>query len=151
MKNILSLSLLICVMLISCKSQDPSKKLSNKVETSLTDTKWVLTKLNGDLVNLTSAALEQPFIKLSQNDNAVTGNGGCNGFGGKYTLTDHQTISFSQLLSTMRHCEDHGIESVFMGNVNKAKTYVMIGNELTFKDENGYVLATFEPASEKAN
>lgn len=150
MKNILSLSLLICVLLFSCKSQVTSKKSSNKVETSLVDTKWVLTKLNGDLVNLSSAELEQPFIKLSQNDNAVNGNGGCNGFGGKYTLTDKQTISFSQMRSTMRHCEDNGIESVFMANVNKAKTYVIIDNELTFKDENGYVLASFEPTSEKA-
>ncbi|MEO8772870.1 MAG: META domain-containing protein [Gelidibacter sp.] len=150
MKNILSLSLLICIMLFSCKSQDVPKKSSNKAETSLVGTKWVLTKLNGDPVNITSPELQQPFIKLSANENAVGGNGGCNTFGGTYTLTDKQTIAFSKMLATMRYCEDHGIEGVFIGNLHKATTYVIVKNELTFKDENGYVLATFEPTSEKA-
>lgn len=149
MKNILSLSLLICLILFSCKSQDVPKKSSDKVGTSLIDTKWVLTKLNSDAVNLTSPELQQPFIKLSEKDNAVGGNGGCNSFGGTYSLTDNQTISFSQLIATMRYCEDHGIESVFMGNLHKATTYVLENNELTFKDENGYILATFEPTTEK--
>ncbi len=148
MKNILSISLLICTILFSCKSQVASQKSSNKTETSLIGNKWILTKLNGDLVNLTSDELQQPFIKLTENDNGVGGNGGCNGFGGTYTLSDNQTISFSQMLATMRFCDDHGIEAVFMSNLQKAKTYVLLNNELTLKDENGYVLATFEATAE---
>lgn len=148
MKNILSLSLLICMILFSCKSQDVTKNASNKAGTSLVGTKWVLTKLNGDPVNLTSDELQQPFIKLSENENGVGGNGGCNGFGGSYTLTDNQTISFSQMIATMRYCDDHGIEGVFMGNLQKAKTYDLVNNELTLKDEDGYVLATFEATAE---
>ena len=133
MKYILSLSLLICTILFSCKSQDATQKTSNKSEISLIDTKWVLTKLNGDHVNLTSPELEQPYIKLTAKENRIGGNGGCNSFGGTYTLTDNQTISFSQMIATLRHCEDHGIESVFMGNLQKASTYVIANNELTFK------------------
>lgn len=149
MKHIIGLSILICIVLSSCKSQDTSQKSSDNVETSLIGTKWVLTKLNGDLVNLTSPELEQPFIKLTEQDNGVGGNGGCNTFSGTYLLTDQQTISFSQVLATMRHCEDHGIEGVFMSNLQKANTYVIVNNELTFKDENGYVLATFGPTTKK--
>lgn len=149
MRNILSLSLLICTILVSCKSQDVSQKSSNKAETSLIGNKWVLTKLNGDIVNLTSDELQQPFIKLSEKDHGVGGNGGCNSFGGSYTLTDQQSISFSQMMSTMRYCDDHGIEGVFMGNLQKASTFVIVNNELTLKDENGYVLATFETESSK--
>lgn len=150
MKNILGFSLLLCILLVSCKSQDTSKSASSTDGTSLVGPKWVLTKLNGDLVNLESAELEQPYIKLTEKDNAVGGNGGCNGFGGTYTLTDTQTISFSQMLSTMRHCEDQGIEGVFIGNIQKATAYTLVNKELTFRDENGYVLATFEPASKKS-
>ncbi|MGC1632332.1 MAG: META domain-containing protein [Gelidibacter sp.] len=149
MRNILSLSLLICTILFSCKSQDVSKKSSNKAETALIGSKWILTKLNGDPVNLTSDELQQPFIKLTETDHGVGGNGGCNSFGGSYTLTDTQTISFSQMISTMRYCDDHGIEGVFMGNLQKASTFVIVNNELTLKDENGYVLATFEANNEK--
>ncbi len=148
MRNILSLSLLICMILFSCKSQDTTQKASKQAETSLVGTKWVLTKLNGDVVNLTTDELQQPYIKLSKNDSSVGGNGGCNGFGGRYALKENQNIAFSEILSTMRHCEDHGIESVFIANLHKAHSYVIIDRELTFKDENGYVLASFEPTAE---
>ena len=145
MKHILSVTLLICTILIGCKSQDVPQKPTTKAETSLIGTKWVLTKLNGDLVNLTSPELQQPYIILTGQDNAVGGNGGCNGLGGVYTLTDNQTIAFSELITTMMYCDDHGIESMFIANLHKATTYTLVDNELTFKDENGYVLVSFEP------
>lgn len=149
MKYVLSLSLLACLLLFNCKSQDVSQKSTKKSETSLVDTKWVLTKLNGDVVNFTIPDLEQPFIKLTQKDYSVSGNGGCNSFGGTFSLKINQHIEFSQMLATMRHCEDNGIESVFMGNLQKTSTYVIVKDELTLKDENGYVLATFELASKE--
>lgn len=149
MKNILSISLLICTILFSCKSQDTSQKSSSNTEISLVGTKWVLTKLNGDLVNLMSPDLQQPFIRLTEKDHGVGGNGSCNGFGGTYTLTEPQSISFSKMMATMRYCEDHGIESAFMGNLQKATTFVIVNNELTLIDENGYVLASFKADSPK--
>lgn len=150
MKYLLSLSLLVCLSFFNCKSQDPAQKSSNKTETQLVGTKWVLTKLNGDPINLTNTELEQPFIKLTKKDNGVGGNGGCNGFGGTFSLKENQHIEFSQMMATMRYCDDKGIESVFMGNLQKAFSYTIINNELTFKDANGYVLATFEVAPEKS-
>lgn len=149
MKYVLSLSLLVCICLFGCKSQDTSQKTSSKGATTFVGTKWVLTKLNGDIVNLDSPELEQPYIILNENDNSVGGSGGCNGFGGTYTIEDDQTIAFSQLLSTLRNCEDRGIEDVFMSNLEKAKSYILIDNELTFKDENGYILVSFGPTKEK--
>lgn len=152
MKYVLSLSLVLCLILFNCKSQETPKKSSNKVEASAADivgTKWVLTKLNGDLVNLTSPELVQPFIKLTVKDNGVGGNGGCNSFGGTFSLKENQHIEFSQMLATMKYCEDNGIENVFMGNLHKASSYIIIGNELTFKDENGYVLVSFKATAEK--
>lgn len=147
MKQILSLSLLVCLILFNCKSKEAPQKKSNKEEAALLDTKWVLTKLNGDLVNLTSPELEQPFINLTAKDNGVNGNGGCNTFGGTFSLKEKQGIEFSQILATMRYCEDHGIENIFMGNLQKASTYTISDAELTFRDENGYLLLTFEPTA----
>ncbi|RAJ22936.1 heat shock protein HslJ [Gelidibacter algens] len=144
MKYVLSLSLVICLVLFNCKSQDAKQMSANKFETQLIGTKWVLTKLNKDLVNLTSPELEQPFIKLTAKDYGVGGNGGCNAFGGTFTLKENQHIEFSQLLATMRYCDDNGIERVFMGNLQKASSYTITNNILTFKDENGYILATFK-------
>lgn len=149
MKYVLSLSLMLCLMLFNCKSQDAKQKSGNTSETQLIGTKWELTKLNKDLVNLTSPELEQPFIMLTAKDNGVGGNGGCNTFAGTFTLKDNQHIEFSQLLATMRYCEDNGIENVFMGNLQKASTYTIVKDKLTFKDKNGYVLTTFQAVSSK--
>ncbi|WP_417369646.1 META domain-containing protein [Gelidibacter japonicus] len=149
MKYILSLSFLACILLFNCKSQVTPQKPSTTDEVSFIGTKWVLTKLNGDVLNLSKTELEQPFIRLTAKDNGVGGNGGCNTFGGTYTLKDNQQIEFSQMMATMRYCEGSSIENVFMGNLQKARSYILTDGELTFKDENGYVLASFEPSTEK--
>lgn len=152
MKYVLSLSLLCCLILFSCKTQEASQTKTEipdtKAEAQLVGSKWVLTKLNGDILNLSNTELEQPFIKLTAKDRGVGGNGGCNAFGGTFRLKDNQNIEFSQMLATMKYCDDNGIESAFMGNIHKAASYIIVNNELTFKDENGYVLATFEVSAE---
>ncbi|MCK0123043.1 META domain-containing protein [Gelidibacter sp. F2691] len=154
MKYVLGLSLFFCLFLFNCKTQDAPQKQTDTSSASKTDvqlvgSKWVLTKLNGDVVNLSNTELEQPFIRLTAKDNGVGGNGGCNPFGGTFKLKANQTIAFSEMLATMRYCDDNGIESVFMGNLHKAVSYTIIDNELTFKDENGYVLSTFEAVDDK--
>lgn len=151
MKNIIRLSFLVCILLYSCKSQVAPTESSNKTELSFIGTKWMLTKLNGDVLNLSKTELEQPFIKLSSKDNGVGGNGGCNSFGGTFTLKDNQHIEFSQMMTTMRYCEGSTIESVFMDNLQKAVTYTIFEGELTLIDEEGHTLASFEPSTEKTN
>ncbi|HUH27206.1 META domain-containing protein [Gelidibacter sp.] len=151
MKNIIRLSFLTCILLFNCKTQVPPQAPSSKGETPFIGTKWVLTKLNEDVLNLTKTELEQPFIKLSAKDNGVGGNGGCNSFGGTFTLKDNQHIEFSQMMATMRYCEGSSIENMFMANLQKAVSYTINNGELTLRDENGYVLASFEPESEKTD
>lgn len=147
MKNILTLSLLICITLFGCKTKDINNKSSDQTSIALVGTKWVLIKLNGDVVQLNNPQLTQPFIKLSEDKN-IGGNGGCNSFGGSYTLTDKNAISFSKMISTLRYCEDQGIESAFIGNLQKTASYGITKNELILKDENGHILAAFEPVSD---
>lgn len=155
MKYVLSLSLLCCLIFFSCKTQvvpQPQTETTNttdkKVEAHLVGAKWMLTKLNGDVVNLSNTKLKQPFIRLTAKDSGVGGNGGCNAFGGTFKLKNNQNIEFSEMLATMMYCDDSGIESVFMSNLRKASSYTIVNNELTFKDENGYVLSTFESVAE---
>lgn len=148
MRNFICLSALACILLFSCKSQvAPKKPSTTKTEVSFIGTKWMLTKLNGDILNLSETDLEPPFIKLSAKDNGVGGNGGCNSFGGTFSLKDHQHIEFSQMLATMRYCEGSTIENVFMANLQKAVSYTIYNDELTFIDEDGHTLAAFEPAT----
>ncbi|WP_027125585.1 META domain-containing protein [Gelidibacter mesophilus] len=149
MKYFLSLTFLVCLFLFNCKSQDPVQKSTSKTETQLVGTKWVLSKLNGDPLNLSKSELEQPYIKLTKKDNGVGGNGGCNGFGGTFSLKENQHIAFSQMMATMKYCDENELESVFMANLQKAYSYTLINDELTFNDQNGYVLLTFKVAEDK--
>lgn len=145
MKQLISLSFLVCLCLVGCKSQDSSTNTTGKGKISLEGTKWVLEKLNGDPINLSMVELDTPYIILNGSEQTLGGNSGCNSFGGKYT-SEKRNIQFSQIIATLRHCEDNGIESVFMSNLKKAKTYKMSKKELVFKDENGYVLLAFVPS-----
>lgn len=63
MKYIYSLSVLVCLLLFNCKSQVAPKESSNKSETSFIETKWVLTKLNGDVLNLSKNRIGTTFYK----------------------------------------------------------------------------------------
>lgn len=146
MRNLISLSVVACFLLLGCKSQVAPKEPSKTMEISFIGTKWMLTKLNGDVLNLTETDLEQPFIKLSAKDNGVGGNGGCNSFGGTFSLKEHQQIEFSQMMATMKYCEGSTIENVFMANIQKAVSYTILNDELTLVDEEGHTLASFEPS-----
>ncbi len=53
---------------------------------SLTGTNWKLTEINGKPVGeTTEGKRREMFITLAAADNWVSGNAGCNGFGGTFT------------------------------------------------------------------
>ena len=78
---------------------------------------WQLTTINGHKVNTADYAKGVPVITFTK-DNKVTGNGGCNGFGGSYNLNDEGGVNLSQLMSTKMFCEGGG-ENEFMAALNK--------------------------------
>jgi heat shock protein HslJ len=91
----------------------------------------------GDPANPTPAA---PDIDTSIEfkDGQVTGNVGCNGFGGKYEV-DGNKITFSEVASTLMFCEGPAGDQEFgtLAVLRESATYVLDGDMLTITSGDG--------------
>jgi len=70
-------------------------------------------------------------------DGLMSGNVGCNGFGGEYTVKD-KTIEFGPIMSTMMFCE--GVadqESSTLAVMQNDATFILNGDRLTITSTDG--------------
>ena len=83
-------------------------------------------------------------------DGNVTGNAGCNHYGGQYSL-DGANLSVSSLYSTLMYCGTPGVmeqEATFMSLLANATSYRVEGDRLTLTDADGTDLLFFVQAPE---
>ena len=68
----------------------------------------------------------------------MSGNVGCNNFGGKYTV-DGDTIKFGAIMSTEMFCEGPvgGQESAVLSVLQESTTFMLDGNMMTITSANG--------------
>ena len=124
MKNIL-FSLLVLLILSACTSGS-----STSVEGQ-----WKLISLGGPVSQITV----DPQIETSIDFDAgnLSGNVGCNGFGGEYTV-DGNTLTFGPIMSTMMFCEEFAVqESMTLSVLHEKATYELKGNTLTITSADG--------------
>jgi heat shock protein HslJ len=130
------------------KDQTPTEIKANieieSSQASLVDKKWKLTKLMGKPVSELDSSAQKVFILFSTEENRLSGNSGCNSFGGTYTLKEGNRFETSQLISTMMACENMDIEDQFMGVLQKSDTYILQGNRLQITKAKMAPLAEFE-------
>jgi|SRR5690606_6680354 len=129
------------------KNSSPQEQLSSDQENSqesLVDKKWKLTKLLGREVSELDSSAQRVFIQFSTQENRLSGNSGCNSFGGTYTLKQGNRFETSQLISTMMACENMEIEDQFIGVLQKADTYIINENTLQITKARMAPLAEFE-------
>jgi heat shock protein HslJ len=87
-------------------------------------------------------------LRLSAGDRRAAGNGGCNRFGGTYTL-EGSGLRFGPLASTKMFCE--GVieqEQAFLGALAAATGYRVEGNDRLLLGPDG-PLARLRPGSER--
>jgi heat shock protein HslJ len=91
----------------------------------------------GDPAQPTSAA---PDVETSIDfkDGQVTGNVGCNGFGGKYEV-DGKEIKFSEMMSTLMFCEGPGgdQETATLNVLRETATVALNGDTVTLTSQDG--------------
>lgn len=105
----------------------------------LVNTYWKAITIAGNDVKIAS---DEPFIQFS-NANKVHGFLGCNNFNGHYQV-EQQHISFSQLATTQKMCQDSMAQEAAMANVLKNTAQWQVNAEsLSLKDSSGKQLATF--------
>ena len=93
MKKVLLLLLLASLLFSACSAEDKS----------LVGT-WNLTSFGPQGSPTQAVSGNQAYITFSE-DGTVSGNSGCNGFGGEYKVEGDQ-ITFSALVSTLMACDE---------------------------------------------
>lgn len=105
--------------------------------TPLLGTQWVLATIDGNEVVAGSS------VTLTFGDEGqLSGNGGCNGFGGSYSLED-LSLSISEVMSTKMACADDAVtqqESTFFDRLSAADSYSIDGDTLTLVTADGDAL-----------
>jgi heat shock protein HslJ len=134
-KSIIIFSIFFILTLItSCKTT--LKGAASKE--NLTSKRWELSMMEGKSVVAAQYPNGLPDAVFSS-DNRVSGHGGCNRYGGSFTLDAEGNLKLSQMISTKMFCEGVA-ENEFMkalAKVNKAKVE---GENLVLYHENETML-----------
>ena len=89
---------------------------------TITGTEWQLASINGKSPAAADYNNGLPTINFTK-DNKVNGKGGCNSYGGTYSINDKGGLAISQMMSTKMFCPGEG-ENTYMAalqTVNMAK------------------------------
>jgi heat shock protein HslJ len=128
MKKILYICMIAMFMLAACGGANSSSIVGG----------WELVSY-GDPVNQTTAASIDfnTFIDFGE-DGELTGNVGCNSFGGDYEVEGNQ-ITFGSIISTLMACEEPiaAQEAAVLKTFNETATYDLNGDTLTITSRDG--------------
>ena len=116
----------------------------------LVGTDWVLESYTTGGSAVSSVIAGTTITANFAADGDVTGNAGCNHYGGEYSL-DGENFSISSLYSTLMYCETPGVmeqEAAFMGHLANVSSYRTEGNRLVLTDAEGTDVLFFVQAPE---
>lgn len=100
-----------------------------KTTETITGRYWKLIELQGRAV-ADGTTQKEPYIRLNAKDNRIEANGGCNGMGGTYELSDPNRIKFSQLIGTMMACENMEVENGLRDVLTSTDSYHLSADTL---------------------
>jgi heat shock protein HslJ len=119
--------------------------VATPTSTGLAGTDWVLTQYSAHQSPWVPAVgTHAPTLKFGT-DGTVSGNGGCNSFGGTYTEATGE-ITLSPLIRTLMACADPAVntqEGVIMSvltGVNGKVTFTLAGDQLTLSTPSGILV-----------
>jgi len=102
----------------------------------LTAGNWQLESINGKAIAESDFANGAPTANFSI-DYKITGNSGCNQYGGAYNLNDEGGINISQVISTKMFCDGVPGEALYLEALNNVNIAKIDADKLTlFKDTN---------------
>ena len=139
---------LIAVTLYSCgTTKKEVVNSSAKTANTITDSFWELEILQGKTVPKTKNGEQKAGFTL-ENENRITGFGGCNKFFGTYKLDTGNRISFSAIGSTKMACLVSNFnEADLLAVFSSADNYKIVGDKLELKAGTDAPLAVFKKVS----
>lgn len=132
-----SILLMVALLLGACQTQLTSP--------SLDGSSWTLVELNGQSV------LADVSVTLNFDGESITGNDGCNHFGGSFTTEGNSFSIGEDLMSTLMACEEPIMQQA--GEVTlalrDAQSFQLENERLVLLDKDGNRLAIFEAVSQE--
>ncbi|WP_299782127.1 copper resistance protein NlpE N-terminal domain-containing protein [uncultured Formosa sp.] len=108
---------------------------------SLKNTPWKLVEIYGKPIDKVT---KQPFLVLNTEDNRISGNTSCNGFGGEYKLLEGNRITVSKIMHTMMACPNMEVENKYMKVLEVADNYTVVNGVLNLNKGRMATMAKFE-------
>lgn len=126
MKKIL-ISLFAIFVLAACAGGGSSASIQGE---------WKLVSVSGPAAQLTVDPQVETLITFGA-DGKLSGNVGCNGFGGDYTV-DGNALAFGPVVSTLMFCQETAEqEAITLAVFQEKATFVLDGNTLTITSGDG--------------
>lgn len=99
---------------------------------------WIILKASGKEINSLD---ERAYINFSPKEDKIYGFTGCNYINGKYEVSNENSIRFSDIITTAKHCDAVRDENNILNGLNTAMTFVVYRKDglfyLDLKDSNG--------------
>jgi len=114
-------------------------------DASLTGTEWQLhTFVEGETADAAASSLiaDSMVTIMFNEDGSVGGHGGCNSYGGQYQV-DGESLTISDLVSTLMACEAEGVteqETMYLNALETAESYSIEGDQLTINYPGGTLI-----------
>jgi heat shock protein HslJ len=113
-------------ILTQVKTEDLSQPVPLPAPVTLSGIDWKLTRIENRDVNSNSKAV----IRFDEQNRRVSGNGGCNGFGGNLSVNG-SSLRVSQVISTKMFCEQGSdVENRFFNQLERVTRYDLNNGKL---------------------
>lgn len=124
-------------------SELSSKYILKKEQNPIIEKYWKLVEINGRAVTPPAEGQREAHLIFKSLNNRVTGNGGCNGFGGTYEILPGNRIKISQVISTKMACPNLNYENELFKVLEKADNYSYNNDTMTLNKAKMSPLAKF--------
>lgn len=140
---------ILCVSVASCSISIKKTNKNTQSQTAVNTIvghKWQLIALNGKSAGMDNQMKKTPYAQFGA-DSVISGNGGCNGYGGKYVLKGTNGIEISDVLSTLIACANNHVlkqEVALFKLYRESDHYTLNNNILTIYSKDGKSSAKFK-------
>lgn len=101
-------------------------------------TKWHLVLLGGKIWTARTDT-QTPYLEFDTDKKTISGNGGCNSYGGNYELNDNR-LTFTDIIHTEMACDALDTEVLFFEKLNDARTFNLKQDILQLMDDSNNVI-----------
>lgn len=120
-----------------------SRYILTKANYDILEKYWKLIELNGRSVRVDTSFKKEPHI-IFKGSNRIIGNGGCNNISGEHKIEGFNSISISKMISTKMACPNMDLEQEFLGALQNADNFNVVGDMLVLNKARMAPLARFK-------